>query len=67
MIMEKETTQTQSTHSLPAWMRIAAPLLALGLLVLVFTLTNPTGAVYRKRAAGGNFIVRADPRGKRRL
>lgn len=39
--MIKETTQTQSTHSLPAWMRIAAPLLALGLMILAFTLTNP--------------------------
>jgi zinc transporter, ZIP family len=42
MIIEKENPeQARSTPRLPSWVMILTPLLALALLVLVFTLTNP--------------------------
>jgi zinc transporter, ZIP family len=42
MIIEKESReQTRGKPRLPTWVTLSAPLLALALLVLVFTLTNP--------------------------
>jgi zinc transporter ZupT len=42
MLIEKETAgKAHSAPRFPSWISVAVPLLALGLLVLAFTLTNP--------------------------